>query len=226
MAKTIVAGDDPGTYEVVVVGKTRQDGVIAEVYSSSTKSWKVRGSLPHGLVIRNDEMFVCNGFLFCLTVPDGMMAYHFREGKSVGIDVPDSRSNIWHRLVACESSIVMVGGIEENHVLKEVRMWELLHKDAGYHDGDGFSWKEMGKMPESVCRQFRRDSCSTWFECVGVGDKICFRAHGSLQVVVYSVTHGSWSWLHISWPDPHGQDRKNLHLRSLAFQPSLHNYKV
>lgn len=200
-----------------MVGKTRHNAVIAQVYSSSTKSWKVRDSLPHGLVIRNDEMFVCSGFLFCLTVPAGIMAYDVQEGMPFSIDLPDSGPNIWHRLVACASSILIVGGMEENHVLKEVIMWELLdHKDG--FDGHGFSWKEMGRMPESACRQFRRDSMSTWFECVGVGDKICFRAHGSLQVVVYSVTHRSWSWLP-RCPDPH-QNSKNLHLRSLAFQPS------
>lgn len=212
MGKAIVAADDPGAYEVLVVGKTRDDAVIAEVYNSSTKSWKIiGGSLPEGLVIRNGEMFVCNGFLFCLTVRDGILAYDIREGKSLSIDLPDYRPNIWPRLVACESSILMVGGVEENHLLKEVIMWQLFHTD--HH---GFSWKEIGRMPEFVCRQFRKDSCSTWFECVGVGDKMCFRAHGSLQVLVYSVTHRRWDWLP-NCPAAH-QDLKHLHLRSLAFE--------
>ena len=85
------------------------------MYSSSTKSWNV--SLPHGLVIRNYEMFVCNGFLFCSMVPGGIMAYHVWKGMSLAIDLPDSGPNICHRLVAFESSIMMVGGIEEKHVM-------------------------------------------------------------------------------------------------------------
>lgn len=211
MGKAILSGDYPGTYEVFVVGKTRDGAVTAEMYSSSTKSWKIRGKLPDGSVIRNDEMFVFNGFLFCLTVRDGIMGYHIQEGKSLTIDLPDCRTNIWYRLVACESSMLVVGGVEKNHILNEVIMWQLFH----HHHG--FSWKEMGRMPESVCQQFRRNSCSTWFECVGVGDKICFRTHGSLQVVVYSVTHGSWNWLP-NCPATH-QYCRDLHLRSLAFQP-------
>lgn len=215
MGKAIVVGDGPGTYEVLVVGKTRDDAVIAQVYKSSTKSWeKMRGSLPQGLVIRNGEIFVRNGFLFCLTVRDGIMGYHIREGMSFTVDLPYYSPNIWPRLVACESSILLVGGIEENHLLKEVITWELVRKDGTDHHG--FSWKEIGRMPECVCRQFRRDSCSTWFECVGVGNNLCFRAYGSLQVVVYSVIHGRWDWLP-NCPAPH-QQRKHLHLKSLAFE--------
>lgn len=213
MGKAIVAGDDPGSYKVLVVGKTSDDTVRAEMYNSSTKSWKmIGGTLPaEGLIIRHSEMFVCNGFLFFLTVRHGMMGYHIREGKSFRIDLPDYGPNIWPRLVACESSILIVGGIEEeNHLLKEVIIWELFHEDHG------FSWKEIGRMPGSVCRRFGSDSCSTWFECVGVGDKICFRSYGNLQVVVYSVTHGKWDWLP-DLPAAH-QDRKHLHLRSLAFE--------
>lgn len=76
MAKTIVAGVDPRTYEVLMVGKMRQNALIAEVYSSPTKSWKVRGSLPHGLLIRNNEMFMYKNFVFCLRMLDDIMVYH------------------------------------------------------------------------------------------------------------------------------------------------------
>lgn len=215
IGKAIVAGDDPGSYEVLVVGKTSDDAVIAEVYKSSTKSWeKIRGSLPQGLTIRNCEMFVRNGFLFCLTVRDGIMGYHIQEGMPFTIDLPYCSPNIWPRLVACESSILLVGGIEENYLLKEVMVWELFHSNGTDHHG--FSWKEMGRMPESACRNFRKDSCSTWFECVGVGNHLCFRTYGSLQVVVYSVTHCRWDWLP-NCPAAH-QDRKYLHLKSLAFE--------
>jgi hypothetical protein len=50
-------------------------------------------------------------------VPGGIMAYHVRKGMSLAIDLPDSGPNICHRLVAFESSIMMVGGIEEKHVV-------------------------------------------------------------------------------------------------------------
>ena len=42
-----------------MVGKTRQDAVIAEVYSSSRKSWNV--SLPHGLVIDEPQFWYNSG---------------------------------------------------------------------------------------------------------------------------------------------------------------------
>lgn len=217
MGKAIVAGDDPGSYEVFVVGKTTDDAVVAEVYNSYTKSWRmIRGSLPQDLAIRNGEIFVRNGFLFCLTVRDGIMGYHIREGMPFTIDLPYCSPNIWPRLVACESSILLVGGIEENYLLKEVIMWELVHKDGIGTHHHGFSWKEMGRMPESACRNFRRDSCSTWFECASVGNHLCFRAYGSLQVLVYSVTHCRWDWLP-NCPAAH-QDSKHLHLKSLAFE--------
>jgi len=111
--------------------------------------------------------------------------------------------SFWTQYMASIGGIWIINSDGWRH-RKEVMMWQLFQMEG--FDGDGFSWKAMGRMSESLCRQFWRDLYST-FECVGVGDKICFRAHGSLKVAVYSVTHGSWSWLP-SCPNPHDQDHK------------------
>ncbi|KAH9295525.1 hypothetical protein KI387_039113 [Taxus chinensis] len=191
MAKTILpAGNNTNGYDVMIVGRSSSDSVIVEVYNSMTESWKVAGTIPDelNLVIRNENMFFCKGCLFCMTSSGGrMMVYNIEHGRTVIVAIPVAD---WARLVCCKSRVFMVGATEENHNLKGIIMWELVLKE-----GKDYLWQEMGRMPGSVCDDFKRSSRFNWFECAGVGDKICFRAHESVEVVVYDINTNSWNWL-------------------------------
>eukprot|EP01018_Ginkgo_biloba_P037795 Gb_31805 [translate_table: standard] len=216
MARGIVPGKDTESYKVVVVGKSKKNFVVAEVYNSTAKSWKVAGKLPEGwLIIRNEEMVFCNGFLFCMTVHDGIMAYDVEEERWALVPMPVADShNIWPRLLACGCSLVMAAAMEEDNVVKDVVIWELPLDQKAIGDSQ---WREIGKMPRTLCEEFQRSSCSNWFECVGVGDYVCFRAHGSVEVLVCNITQRSWDWLP-KFPATHG-NCKYLRVRSLAWEP-------
>ncbi|GLJ50517.1 hypothetical protein SUGI_1076330 [Cryptomeria japonica] len=193
MAKaTLPAGNKIDEYTIMVVGMSSTGTVVVEAYNSSTKAWKVAGSIPD-VVIRNENVFFFTGSLFCKTASGGIMAYNIEQGITSVMAMPTAdANNLWGRLVCCKSGVFVVGAIEDNHRLKGVIMWELVFQKTAKED---YKWEEIGKMPSSVCEEFRRSSNSNWFECVGVGDKICFRANESMEILAYDVSTSSWNWL-------------------------------
>eukprot|EP01018_Ginkgo_biloba_P015363 Gb_24381 [translate_table: standard] len=202
-------------YAVVAVGKSRGNLSVVEVYESLTESWRIAGNLPDGLVIKNNEIVICDGFFFCLTVkPSGIMAYNIQQGawKMLGMPLEDA-SSMFIRLLRCGSWVIMVGGIKSEHVLRDVMMWKLegIPKE--------WRWKKIQGMAEGgLIEDFRKTLCSNWFECVGVGEYVCFRGHGSLEVVAYNVVKRTWEWIP-KWADCKYENTKYLLLTSLAYQP-------
>ncbi|GLJ50482.1 hypothetical protein SUGI_1075750 [Cryptomeria japonica] len=192
MAKAILpVGDKRNEYTVMVVGMNSTGRVVVEAYNSTTMAWKVAGTIPD-VDIRNENMFFCKGSLFCVTASGGIMAYNVEQGITTIVSMPTvDAHNLWARLVCCKIGLVVVGAIEENHSLKGLIMWELVFHEMV----KDYKWVEIGKMPNSVCEEFRRSSNSNWFDCVGVGDKICFRANESMLILVYDVSTASWNWL-------------------------------
>ncbi|GLJ50532.1 hypothetical protein SUGI_1076670 [Cryptomeria japonica] len=193
MAKAILpAGNKTEEYTVMVVGRSSSDKVIVEAYNSTTKTWKVAGSIPD-VIIRNENMFFCKGSLFCVTATGGIMAYNIEQEITTIMAMPTADAeNLSIRLVCCKTGVFVVGATEDNHCLKGVIMWELVSPKTSMED---YKWEEIGKMPSSVCEEFRRSSNSNWFECVGMGDKICFRANESMEILVYDLNKSSWNWL-------------------------------
>ncbi|GLJ50537.1 hypothetical protein SUGI_1076760 [Cryptomeria japonica] len=193
MAKAILpAGNKMDEYTVMVVGMSSAGTVVVEAYNSTTKAWKVAGSIPD-VVIRNENVFFFRGSLFGVTASGGIMAYNIEQGITRVMAMPTAdTNNLWGRLACCKSGVFVVGAIEDNHCLKGVIMWELVSQKTAKED---YKWEEIGKMPSFVCEEFRKSSNSNWFECVGVGDKICFRANESMEILVYDVRKRSWNWL-------------------------------
>ncbi|GLJ50483.1 hypothetical protein SUGI_1075760 [Cryptomeria japonica] len=191
MANTISpVGPKRDEYKVMVIGRDSRDMVLLEVYDSTSKSWKVVGRIPD-VVIRNESMIYSKGCLFCMT-DGGMMAYNTEQGITTVVAMPTAGAhNVWAQLICCESRVVVVGAIEENYSLKGVIMWEVVFHETV----KDYVWEEIVKMPSSVFDEFRRCSNSDWFQCVGVGDKICLRANESTKMLVYDVSGGSWSWV-------------------------------
>eukprot|EP01018_Ginkgo_biloba_P037792 Gb_31804 [translate_table: standard] len=212
MARGIVCGHDRESYKVVVVGESRSNSVVVEVFNSINQTWKIAGKIPECIsVIENEHMVFCNGFFFCMTLQDGILAYDIQKESWTSLPMPTTvTNNLWPRLMACGSSLVMARLVKRNHVLKEVIIWELCLDQAKHP----CNWREIGRMPNSLCQDLHRSSFSSWFECAGVGDKVCFRSHGSLEVLVFSLAHRSWSWLP-KCPATYADSR----LRTLAFEP-------
>lgn len=197
MATGIAPGEKLGSYVVFVIGmnSTASNSVVA--YDSLSKSWRTAGTLPNNLVINNDNVIFSKGFFYCLTSglnsdDRHVVAYNIKEGNATIIAMPatDKNDHYWPRLLSCRAGcdLLMVGAIEEDHLLKDLIIWD-------YNNSMSSCWREIGRIPASVCDEFRRSSCSNWFECIEVGDYICFRGHESTKVVTYNVAQGVWKWL-------------------------------
>ncbi|GLJ50509.1 hypothetical protein SUGI_1076240 [Cryptomeria japonica] len=124
MAKAIVpARNNMDAYIVMVVGMTSTGTVLIEAYNSTTKAWKVAGSIPD-VVIRNENVFFFKDSLFGVTSSGGIMVYNIEKGitRVMAMSTTDA-NNLWVRLVCCKSGVFVVGAIEDNHCLKGVIMW-------------------------------------------------------------------------------------------------------
>ena len=74
----------------------------------------------------------------------------------------------------------------------------------------------MDPMPDVVSEDMKAISLSNWFDCVGVGKFICFRALSTQKVLTYDVCDGTWRWL----PDlPYSFD--TILIRGFQFEPRL-----
>lgn len=225
---------DPGNgnYIVMVLGKDRRNLSVVEEYESSTRAWKIMTtvSLPDGLSIRNEEMVFCNGFVLCITLKApgiGILLYSMHSRSWTMVAMPPLCTNDHHvnyncnlrstRLLSCESKIFMVGGLEKHSqgTVIAIIIWQFEIMDSVRSE---WKWKEIGRMPHAVFEDFVRTSCSNWFECVAVGKYMCFRAHGSLKVVVYNIRDCTWNWLP-KYDDQHDPDHKHMLLRSMAYHP-------
>lgn len=232
MAKGIVPGDELGSYVVFVIGmKTASNNSVVtvttmEAYDSLSKSWRTAGTLPNNLVINNDNLIFSKGLFYCLNGDHDrhVVAYNIKEGNATIITMPatDRNDHYWPRLLSlscrgASSDLLMVGAIEEDHLLKDLVIWELIYNlKIDDHNSENNCWREIARMPASVCDEFRRRSWSNWFECIGVGEFICFRGHESTKVVSYNVAQGSWSCL----PEcpPAYAHYKNVRLNSMALE--------
>ncbi|GLJ44794.1 hypothetical protein SUGI_0942200 [Cryptomeria japonica] len=229
MAKGMTESENGG-YSVLALGKTRENLCVVEVYESSKKSWRIAGSLPDEFCIKNQDMVFSGGFLFCLTVkPCGVLVFDIQHGFCSIVAMPvhgDVVKGVRPKIVACGSKVFLVEGIEKEYTVKSIIISEiqmdgnLTSTEATMRTAAATTtstWKETARMPEVLLMDFFKTSCSIWFECVGVGDCLCFRAHGSVGVVVYNVKKSTWTWLPKC--DNRYKDHKHMFMRSLAFQP-------
>jgi hypothetical protein len=137
MATGIVPGDEFGSYVVLVIGmKTTSNSVVTvESYDSLSKSWSTSGTLPDNLGLKYDSVIFCKGSFYCLTSShhhdndDGhVVEYNMKEGNATIIPMPatDKNDHYWPRLLSCRggSDVLIVGAIEEDHMLKDLVIWQ------------------------------------------------------------------------------------------------------
>lgn len=229
-------GDDDTrkTYKVVAVGRPRdQKGDIVEIYNSNDKSWSIAGHLPEDVwIVRAGlgmEMVFCDGAFYCLTIIDGgwgIMGFNIRNGTFISAPLPEmaKKKHIFPYMVTCGSRVLITGGKlkEGEGLLQEVIIWEF-EKLKGESSSSSSSWKEIARMPSSLCEDVNRTlyeidnsmGCP-FISCIGVGDCACFILNGCLrvmEVVFYNVSEKTWSRLP-SYPlDNEG------YVRVMAFDP-------
>jgi len=199
-------GDSRGTYKVVVVGEDGQDAGIVEIYDSTDKSWRIVGHLPQDVHIDNSDMVFCAGSFYCLADnydEQGIIGFSMGEGTSIFAPLPEMADSDYlsPHLLTCGSWLLVAGYIfGDREELLQVIVWGFEKEKV---NSTSSWWKEIARMPSSLSEEFKRISidCDKW--CVGVGDCTCFVVSGHrnrifrkvTQVVVYSVTENTWSWL-------------------------------
>jgi len=201
--------DDQETYKVVAVGLSHSNDVLqVEIYDSSEKSWGVVRYLPESL----DKFDLSQGIVFCddffywigldREAGMGVLGFSILEGTSTFIPFPElaNGNTIWPKLLICRSRILLAGGIGLRRVwsmsmnmytmfeIMEVILWEFQK------DSSSSSWKEIARMPPSLCEVFQRRSFHS-FECVGVEDCVCFTSYRCMDFAVYNLNEETWSWL-------------------------------
>lgn len=207
----IVAGesDSPQTYKVVTVSNLI-DQITVEVYDSSHKSWRIAGHLPRDLGLLGTAMVFCQGSFYCLTAKPGgpsIMGFSMGEGTFIFESLPPEllgrcKYKINPQLLSCGSRILVAGGIikDRGKLLQEVIIWEFDKVKMNSSFPTSSRWKEISRMPSSMCEGLN----SNWhyfhrpFECIGVGDSVCFvfsRGMGVMEVLAYSLSEKTWSAL-------------------------------
>lgn len=203
-------GDNGNTYKVVAVGKSSSANAhVVEIYNSTEKSWRIAGHLPEDVQAlgtgmgKEMRMVFCRGSLYYLTVINGqweIMGFSIREGTSISAPLPDvaNQKPIFLYLLACDSRVLVTAGIYEKYLLRDVIIWEF---EQGKVDSSTSRLQEIARMSPSLRERVNRcldcRGCP-FICCVGVGDCTCFIINGgmhTIEVVVYSASENTWSWL-------------------------------
>lgn len=229
MTKGIVAWnvDNQETYKVVVVGLSRQSNVrIVEIYDSFQKSWVIAGHLPENLddFGLSRGIVFSNGFFYYTTLHRaggmGVLGFSIGEGTSIFTALPElgNGNTMWTKLLTCGSRILLAGGRGQKRGSSPYTVRKIIDLILWEFDNDSkssSSWKEIARMPSSVCQVFQRNSYFDSFECVGVGDCMCFTSGRCMDIAVYSLSEETWSWL----PTPTTIDKFCGYPRIMTFKP-------
>lgn len=177
-----------------------QNQMTVDIYDSYEKKWRIAGHLPENMD-RIWNIVFCNGFFYCTTldraVGMGVLGFSMGEGTSIFTPLPElpNGHRMYPKLLTYGSRILLAGGVYQKrgpYAKKtiELILWEFQR------DSESSCWKEISRMPPSMCEFFQRNSYFDSFECVGVGDGMCFTScQFSNDVAVYNLSERTWGWL-------------------------------
>lgn len=139
------------------------------------------------------------------------------------------------QLLTCGSRILVTWGILKDggnlrgKILQEVVIWEFeeVKVDSSSSSSSPFSWKEIAKMPPSMCEDLNRNfplhQINSLSKCVAVGDCVCFilyKVTEVMEVVVYNLSEKQWSWLpSCSLGGDNAMARQAAYATVMAFEP-------
>lgn len=137
--------------------------VIVEVFDSTDKSWRIAGHLPRDVWIIKMKMAFSVESFYCLTMAmsgnanPNILGFSIRDGYSIFHAL--SRDNPWQVHDASRSRVRVAGSnrwvISENEELLDVVIWEFEKVNLNSSSSSS-SWKEITKMPSSMCEGFNR----------------------------------------------------------------------
>jgi len=182
--------------------------------------------------IDKKDMVFCAGSFYCfadINDQSGILGFSIEQGTSIFAPLPEmADSHYMSPYLLTYGSWVLVAGYIFGHTkeLLQVIIWEFEKEKV--NSSSSSWWKEIARMPQSLSEDFKRISvnCSKW--CIGVGDCTCFMVSGHrnrkfrkvIEVVVYSVTENTWSWLP-SRPVDTTASTSECYELAMAFEPRL-----
>ena len=204
-------GDSRGTYKVVMVSDGEKKNIV-EIYDSSEKSWSIAGHLLQDVILKNREMVFCDGCFYCNAVRSGDMedlgitGFSLREGAGIFALLPkiaNGKHMVHRELLACGLRLLVAASIanEGETLLEEVIIWEFEKQkldgssSSSSVDSSSSLWKEIAKMPPSMCNDLKRNSPRQEIKIVAVGDHVCFVGYHVMNVPDYKLNENSWTWL-------------------------------
>jgi F-box interacting protein len=183
------------SFKVLVCGRLEDHSMITEVYDSITNSWTIGGNPSPARKHGGHASLWCDGIFYCLTFPFStlcLLAYNLRQGAWYEVPVRMPAPIMSPSLVECKGRLMLVGGLEEEHSVFVIQIWEL---DSSEH-----KWVELERMPSQLCKDFVTNMVpSKPLSCFATGDFIFLMIPSSnnyMPALMFNLTHRTWDW----WP--------------------------
>ncbi|KAG0627967.1 hypothetical protein M758_2G240400 [Ceratodon purpureus] len=217
----MVYNDTTNSYKILVCGRLEDHSMITEVYDSATGRWAPGGIPSAAKKYGGDTLVWRDGIFYCLTFPFStlsLIAYDLNQGTWHEVPVTMPSPIMSPSVVVCNSSLLLVGGVEEQDGEFSIQIWELEFQTL--------VWEEVETMPALLCREFEsRMVPSKPFSCFGTGEFLFLTIPSNtayLPALVYDLKLKTWSW----WPSqgfPPQLPEINIGRSSgFSFEPRLH----
>lgn len=191
----------------LAVGRNNEDQIV-EMYDSFEKTWSIVGHVPRNLnAIYPRNVVFSEGFFYCIAKETAeqtqIMGFSIQDGTFIFVPLPDiPGAEISPHLLACGSRILvarLIYYVAADIIIKQkVIIWELEKVTGGLglscpSASSSLSWKEIARMPSSMWEDVRKIMPRPRPRITGVGDYVCFKV--KMEVIVYSLSQKSWTWL-------------------------------
>ncbi|XP_057819769.1 F-box only protein 6 [Cryptomeria japonica] len=167
--------------EYKILAVSTDDTITSQVYDSQTNSWKMSGSFDGRFAMVGNAAHL-DGFLFCLSYPDNLLAFDLDAGTwhLVEVTMPPL---VCPHIMEHDGSLILVGGIEEHRVLKKIGIWEL--------DESVKQWHIVCTMPDHLFSKFSHGNLEH-FLTVALCGKICFYKNYHSVIFMYDLSEKKW----------------------------------
>lgn len=201
IVRHMIVDKNSEAYKIVVAGNAEfisHSGCYnrflnTEVYDSVSGLWRETGDIPPRFD-PNWSSAYCNGILYCMvneteTVNQslGVITYDLKQGSwSNDLEhLPEGFSLA--QVVECGDQILLVAERYWNGNVKNIHLLRL--------DFSTRQWTEISRLPRKMLLEFRKICNEESYSCVASETQVYLSSFKGYQVLVFSVTHGSWGWL-------------------------------
>ncbi|GLJ51076.1 hypothetical protein SUGI_1087250 [Cryptomeria japonica] len=206
--------DNGESYKIVCLPNEETPRSI-QIYHCFEMSWGIEVEIPLPKGDFHVVTILCaKGLLICCLGEMEFLIWDMESKRSEFVSFPEANLSIlgdmiksWiSQLVVCGSTILFVVRYLQfagnwSTVNFQAIAWELFWEE----EKSIWSWKELTRMPSTMCRQFIKPGFSGGMELsgtegqfVGVGNFLCFESgHSNRKLFVYSLSERCWSQIRL-----------------------------